>query len=92
MSLITSVCQLGAAIGAIISGSLGGLWGKKTCFHISNLLLIIGCSLTLIKVKEIVLVGRFIFGFAVGSFSVFVPGFINELSPTELKGSLGAST
>jgi MFS family permease len=48
--------------------------------------------MTLIKVKEIVLVGRFIFGFAVGSFSVFVPGFINELSPTELKGSLGAST
>jgi MFS family permease len=81
---------LGAAIGSLTCGSLVK-FGKKNCIHGANLLLTIGCALTLIKVIEVVAVGRFLFGLAAGSFTVFVPSFINELTPTELKGPFGAS-
>jgi hypothetical protein len=34
--------------------------------------------------------GRFLFGMAAGAFTVFVPKFINEISPKEFKGPFGA--
>jgi len=40
----------------------------------------------------LVVAGRFIFGVGTGAFSVFVPSFINELTPTELKGPFGSAT
>lgn len=67
-------------------------YGKKTCIHAANIILIVGCSLTLVHVKEVVAAGRFLFGLAAGCFSVFVPSFINELTPTELKGPFGSAT
>ena len=84
-SLITSICSLGAAIGSFTSGPFAK-YGKKNCIHATNVILAIGCSLTLVRVKEVVLVGRFLFGLSSGAFSVFVPSYINELTPTELKG------
>jgi MFS family permease len=36
--------------------------------------------------------GRFIFGLSAGAFSVFVPSFINEITPVELKGPCGTAT
>ena len=67
-------------------------YGKKNCIHAANAILILGCTLTLIHIKEIVAVGRFFFGLSAGCFSVFVPSFINELTPTELKGPFGSAT
>ena len=67
-------------------------FGKKNCIIASNLIIVIGCALTLVKVKEVVVAGRFLFGLATGAFSVFVPSFINEVTPTELKGPIGSST
>ena len=46
----------------------------------------------MIKVYGVVLAGRFLFGLAGGAFSVFVPSFINEVTPTELKGPFGSAT
>jgi MFS family permease len=66
--------------------------GKKKCLFISNVVLLIGCSLTLVQIKEVVLGGRFLFGLSSGAFSVFVPSVINELTPTELKGPFGSAT
>ena len=84
-TLITSICTVGLAVGSLFSGPFAR-FGKKNCILICNVILIIGCSLTLVKVKEVVAVGRFLFGLSSGAFSVFVPSFINELTPTELKG------
>jgi MFS family permease len=91
VSIITTLCSLGAAIGSLTSGPFMR-FGKKNCIHVTNLIIIIGCSLTLIKIKEVVAAGRFLFGLAAGAFSVFVPSFINEITPTELKGPFGSST
>jgi MFS family permease len=89
--LLTGICTLGAAVGALSSGPLTR-FGKKNCIHFANIVLIVGCGLTLIQNIYIVVVGRFLFGLAAGSFTVFVPSFINELTPTELKGPFGSAT
>lgn len=89
-SLITTVCSGGAAIGSLTAGPFMR-FGKKNCIHFTNLLLIIGCGLTLVHIKEVVLAGRALFGLSAGAFSVFVPSYINEITPTELKGQFGSS-
>lgn len=91
VSIITTLCSLGAAIGSLTSGPFVR-YGKKNCILACNAILIVGCSLTLVRVKEVVAVGRFFFGLAAGAFTVFVPSFINELTPTELKGPFGSAT
>ncbi len=86
-----TLCSLGAAIGSLTAGPFTK-FGKKNCIHVSNLLLVVGCSLTLVKNNVVVVIGRFIQGLSAGTFSVFVPSFINEITPTELKGPIGSST
>jgi MFS family permease len=90
--LITSICALGSAIGSIFAGAPAAKIGKLKCIHGANVLVGLGCALTLIENEYWILAGRFIFGLATGAFSVFVPSFINELSPNELKGYLGSLT
>jgi MFS transporter, SP family, sugar:H+ symporter len=77
--------SLGGFVGAIAVGPFLK-FGKKTCIHINNIILTIGCLLSIIINIYVVTVGRFICGFSVGAFSVLVPSYINEVSPTELKG------
>ena len=89
--LITSICSVGAAIGSLTAGNFAK-FGKKKCIHAVNIILIFGCGLTTVKLKEVVVIGRFFFGVSAGAFSVFVPSFISELAPIENKGSLGSIT
>jgi MFS family permease len=79
------------AVGALGSAPFTK-YGQKTCIHANNLLVVIACGVCLIKKYEAVLVGRFLYGVCGGAFSVFVPSFINEVTPTELKGPFGSST
>jgi len=63
----------------------------------ANVLLAIGCTLPIIQVNgknflALVMVGRFLYGMSTGAFSVFVPSYINELTPVELRGLLGSAT
>ena len=60
--------------------------------HVTNLIVIVGAGLSLIKNIPAIVAGRFLYGLAAGIFSVYVPAFINELSPTELRGPLGSWT
>jgi MFS family permease len=90
-TIITSACSVGLAVGSLGSAPFTR-FGKKNCILINNILLMIGCGLTLVQMKEVVAAGRFIFGLTGGAFSVFVPSFINEITPTELKGPFGSAT
>lgn len=90
-SLITSICSLGSAIGAIACGSFNS-YGKKTAMHFTNLLVVIGAGISLIKSIPAIVIGRFLYGLAAGIFSVYVPAFINELAPVEMRGPLGSWT
>jgi SP family sugar:H+ symporter-like MFS transporter len=58
----------------------------------TNLVLIAGCGITLIQNIPAICIGRVLFGWAAGSFSVFVPKYISETAPIHLKGPLGTLT
>jgi MFS family permease len=91
LTTMTTITLVGMGIGALFSGPFMK-FGKKNCILFANIFVIIGCSLCLIKRFEVVLAGRFLFGVAGGAFSVFVPSFINEVAPVELKGPIGSLT
>jgi MFS family permease len=46
--LITSVCAGGSAVGAIFAGIPAEMFGKLKCIHGTNIIVSIGCALTLI--------------------------------------------
>jgi len=86
---VQSITTGGAAIGALCSGAIAFI-GRWKCLLIANLILVIGVILTLVNEFWALCVGRFIYGISVGSFSVFCPLFIAEISPIEVNGPAGA--
>eukprot|EP00347_Sterkiella_histriomuscorum_P009190 403342179 len=74
-SVITSICQLGSACGALGIGSFTK-FGRKNCLLFVNLFVLIGSGIAIIENEVAIIIGRFIYGLATGSFSVLVPGFI----------------
>ena len=88
---VQGICSLGTALGSLFTGPLAR-FGKKNCMHIANLIVIIGGSLTLVANIYVILAGRFLFGFGAGMFAAYVPSFINEITPVELRSSFGSST
>ena len=79
----------GAACGALLGARIANL-GRRKALILTNLLVAIGCGVTLIKQMGAICAGRFVWGFSAGVFAVIVPMFINEVSPVSYSGSLGA--
>lgn len=78
-------------MGALGSGTFAK-YGKRRMILFNNLIVMVGAGITLIPNVYAITVGRFIYGISNGAFSVFVPLYINETSPVEMKGSLGVMT
>lgn len=56
----------------------------------ASLLMMVGVGMTLFDFNLWFLAGaRFVYGLAIGALTVFVPKFISETTPTELKGPYG---
>ena len=89
--IVQTLTTAGAAVGALFSGLIAGI-GRWNCLLLSNAVLIVGVCMTLVDDFIVLCVGRFIYGLAVGGFSVFCPKYIAETSPIEIKGPAGALT
>ena len=94
MTLISDMTQssiiLGAAIGALTCARLLSI-GKLKLLYILNFVLLIGVAIAMIGVNIYVFnIGRIIWGYAFGSFSVVCAKYISEIAPIELSGSMGA--
>jgi MFS family permease len=74
-----------------MSGIIMGL-GRWKCIMLMNLIVIVGCLLTLVDNVTVFIIGRGLYGVAAGGYSVFCPKYISEVSPTELKGPAGCLT
>lgn len=87
--VVQSLTTGGAAVGALFSGPIAYI-GRWKCLIFTNIVVLVGVSLTLVNEFWVLCIGRFIYGLAVGSFSIFCPKYIAETAPIEVKGPAGA--
>jgi sugar porter (SP) family MFS transporter len=87
--LIVSVVPLGALLGAISSGRLTDLIGRRSMLLLDAAIFILGTTLSATAHGvEVLVVGRFIVGVGVGIASYISPLYISEIAPTKFRGML----
>ncbi|KAF0896826.1 hypothetical protein E2562_028123 [Oryza meyeriana var. granulata] len=88
-SVFGSIITIGAMIGAVVSGHLADIAGRKGAMRTSALVCIVGWLAIFFAQGAVSLdFGRFCTGFGVGVFSYVVPVFIAEIAPKALRGGL----
>ncbi|KYH14053.1 glucose transporter GlcP [Staphylococcus kloosii] len=89
--LVVSSMLFGAIIGAGGSGPLSDKIGRRRLVLIIAIVFIIGTLLlSFAQNIEMLILGRFIIGLAVGGSMATVPVYLSEMAPTEFRGSLGS--
>lgn len=87
--LVMSVLLVGAALGSVCGGRVADFVGRRTYLLYLSFLFLFGAFLSAAAPNiEVLLIARFILGFAVGGASVTAPTFISEVAPTEMRGKL----
>ncbi|CAL5193615.1 unnamed protein product [Lathyrus oleraceus] len=88
-SLFGSILTFGAMIGAITSGPIADLVGRKGAMRVSSAFCIAGWLVIYFSKGPIPLdIGRLATGYGMGVFSYVVPVFIAEIAPKERRGVL----
>jgi len=90
---ITTTVLIGAVIGAVSSGKLSDIIGRKKMIIINAIIFTvgaIGCAYA--PNVEVLIAMRIIIGIAIGITSYVVPMYISEISPAQLRGRLAGST
>jgi len=90
--LMVSIVPAGAAVGAIVAGSLALKLGRRQALVITDIISVCAIMLTLMRNEYCLLIGRLISGFCVGLNSSLVPLYISEVSPVEFRGITGTFT
>jgi MFS family permease len=82
-------------IGGLMSGRLADKMGRKRGLLINNLFTFIAAALMslakFVDVYYLFPIGRLVIGFSCGLASGLVPMYLTEISPINLRGSLGSS-
>ena len=87
--LVQSITVLGCAFGALFSGKLVD-FGRWKCLIAANILTILSCLMQLLYNDYLIFnVARFLYGLAIGGFSVFSNQFVSEIAPKEISGPVG---
>jgi MFS transporter, SP family, solute carrier family 2 (facilitated glucose transporter), member 3 len=83
----------GGPFGARCGGNMADSQGRRGALILDMWLFVIGGMLqTLAPNMVVIIIARFIVGFASGYSSVVVPIYVGEMSPPQLRGSLGTIT
>jgi sugar porter (SP) family MFS transporter len=89
LELVVSSCVLGALFGAFAGGKIGDIIGRKKVLIFTGLIFIIGTLVAAFAHKiEVLILGRFMLGFAIGVGSFSTPLFIAEVAPAKSRGNL----
>lgn len=90
---LTAILELGAWLGAILSGFIAEAASRKYGILTATAVFIIGVVIQITAISgghNEILAGRFITGIGVGSLSVIVPMYNSECAPPEVRGALVA--
>ncbi|KAK4683736.1 MFS transporter, SP family, sugar:H+ symporter, partial [Tremellales sp. Uapishka_1] len=90
--LLTSILELGAALGSMIAGPLADRYSRKFSISAWCIIFMLGVALQTGATYQLgfIWAGRFIAGLGVGALSMLVPMFNAELAPAGIRGSLVA--
>ncbi|KAK1541961.1 hypothetical protein CPAR01_05348 [Colletotrichum paranaense] len=90
---LTSILELGAWVGAILSGFIAEVCSRKYGVLIATGVFMLGVIVQISSISgghEAILGGRFVTGMGVGSLSMIVPLYNSECAPPEVRGALVA--
>ncbi|GLT90369.1 hypothetical protein SLE2022_083060 [Rubroshorea leprosula] len=87
-SLFASILTIGGMIGAVLSGRVADLAGRKYAMGISEILCIIGWLAESLSKNILWLdLGRFLVGCGIGLLSYVVPVYVAEITSKDVRGS-----
>ncbi|XP_047955558.1 plastidic glucose transporter 4-like [Salvia hispanica] len=88
---IVSTLLAGATVGSFTGGSLADKFGRTKTFILDAVPLAVGAFLCATAQNiETMIIGRLLAGIGIGVSSAIVPLYISEISPTEIRGTLGS--
>jgi len=90
MSWIASSLDAGAIVGALIGGQLVAKLGRRKTMLFSDVVGVLGSSLTLVASLPCMIVGRVISGIVGGINTVSVAMYLVEMSPVAMAGATGS--
>uniref|UniRef100_A0A8C6EV04 Solute carrier family 2 member 9 n=1 Tax=Marmota marmota marmota TaxID=9994 RepID=A0A8C6EV04_MARMA len=95
-SVTVSIFAIGGLVGTLIAKKIGKFLGRKNTLLINNGFAISAALLMAFALQaeafEMLIVGRFIMGVDGGISLSVLPMYLNEISPKEIRGSLGQVT
>ena len=87
--IMTAVCFIGGFFGSLFSGTLK-MFGRRKAIMLADWVTIVGSCIVIIPFTPCFGIGRFILGFSSGMFNTLCPLYINEKTPKEMSGKVGA--
>ncbi len=89
---ITTAALIGAVLGAVSSGRITDIFGRKKVIITASIIFALGAVLTgAAPTTAFLSISRIILGIAIGVSSFTVPLYIAEISPTKIRGAMVSS-
>uniref|UniRef100_A0A914YR74 Major facilitator superfamily (MFS) profile domain-containing protein n=1 Tax=Panagrolaimus superbus TaxID=310955 RepID=A0A914YR74_9BILA len=93
-SVSVGIFAVGGMLGGVLSGWFADKLGRKGAILFSNLFVFLAVALMslakFVNVYYMMIAGRFVIGFTSGLASSVVPMYLTEVSPINLRGTLGS--